>query len=184
MEQKLTVFNIIPSEKDVIKVRLPYPTNPTSPDQKLTFAQGDQLVAEVLVDGTRDVYEGKLVTDPATEETVIIFNQDVYKDEFGNKHGFVQNPAYIRYQSGEIITAVRANKNIKLQVSEQAYTGTAVNEQFLVPQVADETNPATFGLTVAPTNTGVATSYKIEKANEKIEVGFAQFITAPMLRTM
>lgn len=180
MEQKLTVFNIIPNEKDVIKVKLPR----DSSGNPLTFAQGDQLVAEVLVDGTRDVYDGKLVADPATEETVIIFNQGVYADEFGNRHGFVQNPAYIRYKSDEIVTAVRATKNVKLQISEQAYVGTAVNEQFLVPQVADETNPATFGLTVAPTNTGVATSYKIEKADEKIEVGFAQFITAPMLRTM
>ena len=179
MKQKLTVFNIIPSEKDVIKVRLPFGTG----GEKLTFAQGDQLVAEVLVAGTRDQYDGKLVTT-ATDETVIIFNQNVYKDEFGNRHGFVQNPSLIRYESGELVTAVRPSRNVKLQVSKEAITGSIVNGQYLVPQVASEANEDTFGLTVTADATGYATAYKIEKADETIEIGNAKYVQAPIVRTM
>ena len=180
MKQKLTVFNIIPSEKDVIKVRLPFATD----GKKLTFAQGDQLVAEELMEGTRDEYKGQLVTDPTTEETVIIFNQGVYKDEFGNRHGLVQNPAFIRYESGELVTAVRASKNVKLQISKDAITGTATDKEYLIPQVAIESNPDTYGLTASATNTGVLTSYRVEKADETIEIGNARYIQAPIVRTM
>ena len=180
MKQKLTVFNIIPSEKDVIKVRLPFATG----GSKLTFAQGDQLVAETLVAGTRDEYAGKLVADPSTEETVIIFNQGVYKDQFGNRHGFVQDPSLIRYESGELVTAVRASKNVKLQVSKDAITGVIADGSYLVPQVATETSEDTFGLTVSATATGFATAYKIEKADETIEIGNARYIQAPIVRTV
>lgn len=180
MKEKLTVFNIIPDEKNVIKVRLPF----ASTGEKLTFSQGDQLVAEELMPNTRDEYKGKLVTDPTTEETVIIFNQGVYKDEFGNRHGFIQNPAFIRYESGELVTAVRASKNVKLQISKDAITGTATNKEYLIPQVATETNPDTFGLTASATNTGVLTSYRVENVDESIEIGNARYVQAPLVRTM
>lgn len=181
MEQKLVVFNIIPSEKDVIKVRLPFGTG----NKKLTFAQGDQLIAEELIPNTEDEYAGKLVDDD-TAETVIIFNQNVYKDEFGNRHGFVQNPSLIRYESGELVTAVRPSRNVKLQITEDALetTETIANGKFLVPQVAVENNPDTYGLKVAVDATGKQTAYKIEDATRTIEIGTGKFVTSPRVRTM
>lgn len=182
MKQKLTVFNFMPSEKDVIKVKLPFGTG----GESLEFAQGDQLIAETLVAGTEDVYTGELVVgvDADKKETAIIFNQGVYADEFGNRHGYVVNPSYIRYKSGEIITMVRPSKNIKLQVSADAITGTVETGKYLVPQLATAGTPDTYGLKVVASNSGYATAYKIEKADAKIEIGTAKYVTAPILRTV
>ena len=179
MEQKLVVFNHIPSVKDVIKVRLPYGAG----NKELEFAQGDQLVAETLVLGTEDEYVGELVTAD-TQEPVIIFNQNVYKDEFGNRHGYVANPSYIRYKSGEIVTCVRPSKNIKLQLTEDTIDGTPEVGKFLVPQVATEGTVDTYRLVVSDDMTGKGVGYKIEDVNITIEIGTGKFVKAPRVRTM
>ena len=95
------------NSKDVITIKLPATG---------TFYQGDQLVAEKLVTGSRTNYVGEEVTD-ATAETVIIINQNVYKDEFGNRHGLVANVGKITYTAGETVTALRANKNVILEMT-------------------------------------------------------------------
>ena len=95
------------NSKDVITIKLPATG---------TFYQGDQLVAEKLITGSRTNYVGEEVAD-ATAETVIIINQNVYKDEFGNRHGLVANVGKITYTAGETVTALRANKNVILEMT-------------------------------------------------------------------
>lgn len=152
--------------KDVVKVRLPFASN----GEVLTFHQGDQVVAETLETGSRTIYAGALVTDATTEEPVMIINQDVYKDEYGNKHGYVVNPAKITYKSGDLIMGLRPSKNIPFMLTYDAFSQDAVVGSYLVPQVATETDSETFNLVVSATNTG-AVGYKITKIAEPVPVG-------------
>ena len=142
------------NSKDVITIKLPATG---------TFYQGDQLVAENLITGSRTNYVGEEVTD-ATAETVIIINQNVYKDEFGNRHGLVANVGKITYTAGETVTALRANKNVILEMTMDCIDldGTDVADlvgKYLVPKVgvADDRK-----LVVADAMGTANTAYKIE----------------------
>lgn len=137
------------NQKDVIKVKLPATG---------TYAQGDQLVAEVLVAGTRGIYQGVAVTS-ATAETVTIINQGVYKDEFGNRHGLVANVGKITYEAGEIVTCLRQSKNVILEITTDAVSGTVAVGKFLIPQVEASGERR---LVVADAIGTATTAYKIE----------------------
>ena len=64
------------NSKDVITIKLPATG---------TFYQGDQLIAEKLITGSRTNYEGEEVEASTVDaETVIIINQNVYKE--GNRY--------------------------------------------------------------------------------------------------
>lgn len=162
MATKICVFNMLPAEKDVIRVRLPFGGGSTV----LTFSQGDQVVAETLEAGSRDVYTGALVTSVANDEPAILVNQGVYKDEDGNRTGLVDNVGRVTYKSGEIVTCVRPSKNMPLQISFDAISGSPSVGKLLVPQLGS----AGYSLVVADSTTGTV-SYKIESVTDKIAVG-------------
>ena len=151
------------NSKDVITIKLPATG---------TFYQGDQLVAETLITGSRTNYVGEEVTD-ATAETVIIINQNVYKDEFGNRHGLVANVGKITYTAGETVTALRANKNVVLEMTIDCIDldGTDVADlvgKYLVPKVgvADDRK-----LVVADAMGTANTAYKIEAVSSIAQPG-------------
>ena len=143
------------NSKDVITIKLPATG---------TFYQGDQLVAETLITGSRTNYVGEEVAD-ATAETVIIINQNVYKDEFGNRHGLVANVGKITYTAGETVTALRASKNVILEMTADCIdlNGTAsiadTVGKYLVPKVGVANDRK---LVVADAIGTAGTAYKIE----------------------
>ena len=151
------------NSKDVITIKLPATG---------TFYQGDQLVAETLITGSRTNYVGEEVTD-ATAETVIIINQNVYKDEFGNRHGLVANVGKITYTAGETVTALRASKNVILEMTMDCIDldGTDVADlvgKYLVPKVGGADNRKL----VAADAIGTAqTAYKIEAVSSIAQPG-------------
>ena len=151
------------NSKDVITIKLPATG---------TFYQGDQLVAEKLITGSRTNYVGEEVTD-ATAETVIIINQNVYKDEFGNRHGLVANVGKITYTAGETVTALRANKNVILEMTIDCIDldGTDVADlvgKYLVPKVGVANDRK---LVVADTIGTAGTAYKIEAVSSIAQPG-------------
>lgn len=152
------------NSKDVITIKLPATG---------IFYQGDQLVAENLIDGSRTNYVGEEVTD-ATAETVIIINQNVYKDEFGNRHGLVANVGKITYTAGETVTALRATKNVILEMTADCIDLNGVTNiadtvgKYLVPKVgvADDRK-----LVVVDTMGTASTAYKIEAVSSIAQPG-------------
>ena len=152
------------NSKDVITIKLPATG---------TFYQGDQLVAETLITGSRTNYVGEEVTD-ATAETVIIINQNVYKDEFGNRHGLVANVGKITYTAGETVTALRATKNVILEMTADCIdlNGTAsiadTVGKYLVPKVGVANDRK---LVVVDTIGTAGTAYKIEAVSSIAQPG-------------
>ena len=151
------------NSKDVITIKLPATG---------TFYQGDQLVAEKLITGSRTNYVGEEVAD-ATAETVIIINQNVYKDEFGNRHGLVANVGKITYTAGETVTALRANKNVILEMTMDCIdlNKTDVADlvgKYLVPKVGVANDRK---LVVADAIGTAQTAYKIEAVSSIAQPG-------------
>ena len=152
------------NSKDVITIKLPATG---------TFYQGDQLIAEKLIDGSRTNYVGEEVTD-ATAETVIIINQNVYKDEFGNRHGLVANVGKITYTAGETVTALRASKNVILEMTADCIdlNGTAsiadTVGKYLIPKVGVANDRK---LVVVDTIGTAGTAYKIEAVSSIAQPG-------------
>ena len=151
------------NSKDVITIKLPAAG---------TFYQGDQLIAEKLITGSRTNYVGEAVTD-ATAETVIIINQNVYKDEFGNRHGLVANVGKITYTAGETVTALRANKNVILEMTMDCIdlNKTDVADlvgKYLVPKVGVANDRK---LVVADAISTAQTAYKIEAVSSIAQPG-------------
>ena len=151
------------NSKDVITINLPATG---------TFYQGDQLIAEKLVTGSRTNYVGEEVAD-ATAETVIIINQNVYKDEFGNRHGLVANVGKITYTAGETVTALRANKNVILEMTMDCIdlNKTDVADlvgKYLVPKVGVANDRK---LVVADAIGTAQTAYKIEAVSSIAQPG-------------
>ena len=151
------------NSKDVITIKLPATG---------TFYQGDQLVAETLITGSRTNYVGEEVAD-ATAETVIIINQNVYKDEFGNRHGLVANVGKITYTAGETVTALRASKNVILEMTMDCIdlNKTDVADlvgKYLVPKVGVANDRK---LVVADTIGTAQTAYKIEAVSSIAQPG-------------
>lgn len=146
------------NSKDVITIKLPATG---------TFYQGDQLIAEKLITGSRTNYEGEEVAD-ATAETVIIINQNVYKDEFGNRHGLVANVGKITYTAGETVTALRASKNVILEMTVDCIDGTPEVGKYLVPKVGVDDDRK---LVVADAIGTAQTAYKIEALSSIAQPG-------------
>ena len=151
------------NSKDVITIKLPATG---------TFYQGDQLVAETLITGSRTNYVGEEVAD-ATAETVIIINQNVYKDEFGNRHGLVANVGKITYTAGETVTALRASKNVILEMTVDCIdlNKTDVADlvgKYLVPKVGVANDRK---LVVADAIGTAGTAYKIEAVSSIAQPG-------------
>ena len=165
------------NSKDVITIKLPATG---------TFYQGDQLIAEKLIDGSRTNYEGEEVEAGTVDaETVIIINQNVYKDEFGNRHGLVANVGKITYTAGETVTALRATKNVILEMTADCIdlNGTAsiadTVGKYLVPKVGVANDRK---LVVVDTIGTAGTAYKIEAVSSIAQPGVrAQSV---IIRTM
>jgi hypothetical protein len=148
MATRICVPNILPLEKDVIKVRIPSAT---------TLYQGSLVVAESLEGTSRSVYTGSLVTDITKDTPAIVINQGVYEDANGVRvEGYV-NPGDMSYQAGDVVTAVRPEKNLIFTMSADCYTGTAVKDQYIIPAVGVE-KPA-----VSATIGTAVLAYKVEQ---------------------
>ena len=158
------------NSKDVITIKLPATG---------TFYQGDQLIAEKLVTGSRTNYVGEEVeTSTVDAETVIIINQNVYKDEFGNRHGLVANVGKITYTAGETVTALRANKNVILEMTMDCIdlNKTDVADlvgKYLVPKEkgVDDKGRDDRKLVVADAIGTAGTAYKIEAVSSIAQPG-------------
>ena len=159
------------NSKDVITIKLPATG---------TFYQGDQLVAEKLVTGSRTNYVGEEVeAGTVNAETVIIINQNVYKDEFGNRHGLVANVGKITYTAGETVTALRASKNVILEMTADCIdlNGTAsiadTVGKYLIPKVkgVDTKGKDDRKLVVVDTIGTAGTAYKIEAVSSIAKPG-------------
>ena len=136
MEKRICIVNATDvATKDVLKIRLPYATD----GSELTFAQGDLLKIGALEAGSRDLYESSIPTS-ANDETAIIINQDVFKDQFGKKTGDNKQIGYIRYFSGEVVTVIRPSKDVEFLLSTVSLTNPtdAAVGKFVVAS-ADET---------------------------------------------
>ena len=154
------------NSKDVITIKLPATG---------TFYQGDQLIAEKLITGSRTNYVGEEVeAGTVNAETVIIINQNVYKDEFGNRHGLVANVGKITYTAGETVTALRASKNVILEMTADCIdlNGTAsiadTVGKYLVPKVGVANDRK---LVVADAIGTAQTAYKIEAVSSIAQPG-------------
>ena len=148
------------NSKDVITIKLPATG---------TFYQGDQLIAEKLVTGSRTNYVGEEVEAGTVDaETVIIINQNVYKDEFGNRHGLVANVGKITYTAGETVTALRATKNVILEMTVDCIDGTPEVGKYLVPKVGVDDDRK---LVVADAIGTAQTAYKIEAVSSIAQPG-------------
>ena len=158
------------NSKDVITIKLPATG---------TFYQGDQLIAEKLVTGSRTNYVGEEVEAGTVDaETVIIINQNVYKDEFGNRHGFVANVGKITYTAGETVTALRASKNVILEMTMDCIdlNKTDVADlvgKYLVPKEkgVDDKGRDDRKLVVADDIGTAGTAYKIEAVSSIAQPG-------------
>ena len=153
------------NSKDVITIKLPATG---------TFYQGDQLIAEKLITGSRTNYVGEEVeAGTVNAETVIIINQNVYKDEFGNRHGLVANVGKITYTAGETVTALRASKNVILEMTMDCIdlNKTDVADlvgKYLVPKVGVANDRK---LVVAAAIGTAQTAYKIEAVSSIAQPG-------------
>lgn len=153
------------NSKDVITIKLPATG---------TFYQGDQLIAEKLITGSRTNYVGEEVEAGTVDaETVIIINQNVYKDEFGNRHGLVANVGKITYTAGETVTALRASKNVILEMTMDCIdlNKTDVADlvgKYLVPKVGVANDRK---LVVVDTIGTAGTAYKIEAVSSIAQPG-------------
>lgn len=149
MATKICVPVILPLEKDVIKVRVPVAT---------TLYQGSQIVAESLENTTtRSIYVGSLVADITKDEPAIVINQGVYEDINGARvEGYV-DPGILTYKAGDVITAVRPEKDLLFEMSADCFIGTAIKDQYLITTVASDQ------LTVSATVATAVTAYKIEQ---------------------
>ena len=154
------------NSKDVITIKLPATG---------TFYQGDQLIAEKLITGSRTNYVGEEVeAGTVNAETVIIINQNVYKDEFGNRHGLVANVGKITYTAGETVTALRASKNVILEMTADCIdlNGTAsiadTVGKYLIPKVGVDNDRK---LVVVDTIGTAGTAYKIEAVSSIAQPG-------------
>ena len=158
------------NSKDVITIKLPATG---------TFYQGDQLIAEKLIDGSRTNYEAEEVKAGTVDaETVIIINQNVYKDEFGNRHGLVANVGKITYTAGETVTALRATKNVILEMTVDCIdlNKTDVADlvgKYLVPKEkgVDDKGRDDRKLVVADAIGTAQTAYKIEAVSSIAQPG-------------
>lgn len=112
-------------DRQVVRVKLPEKANGE------TWKQGDLVVAETLVTGSRVIYEGTEVTN-ATDKPVIIINQGIYKDKHGNRVEGMVNPDAIEYQAGEIVTCIRLEVNTVIELTAGCANGTLVVGQGLV----------------------------------------------------
>ena len=126
---RICVPNIKPTEKEVIKVRVPVAT---------TLFQGSQVVCESLENTTtRSIYAGTLVAN-LTDSPCLVINQGVYEDANGARvEGYV-NPGSFTYQAGDVITVIRPQQDLIFTLTADCYTGTAIKDQYLVPAVAGE----------------------------------------------
>ena len=149
MATKICVPVILPLDKDVIKVRVPSAT---------TLYQGSQIVAESLENTTtRSIYAGSLVADITKDAPAIVINQGVYENADGARvEGYV-DPGAFSYKAGDVITAIRPEKDLLFEMSNDCFVGTAIKDQFLITTVASDQ------LTVAATVGTAITAYKIEQ---------------------
>ena len=158
------------NSKDVITIKLPATG---------TFYQGDQLIAEKLIDGSRTNYESEEVEAGTVDaETDIIINQNVYKDEFGNRHGLVANVGKFTYTAGETVTALRASKNVILEMTMDCIDldGTDVADlvgKYLEPKEkgVDDKGRDDRKLVVADAIGTAGTAYKIEAVSSIAQPG-------------
>lgn len=148
MATKICVPSILPNEKNVIKVKVPAST---------TMTQGQVIVAESLSGTSRSIYTGAIVTEPTTDLPAIIINQGVYEDTNGARvEGYV-NPGDFSYKAGDVITAIRPEKDLAFEMTNDCFSGTAVKDKYLILQ--DDSHD----LVVSDVVTTNAFSLKIEQ---------------------
>lgn len=162
----------------VVRVQLPY----ASDGSELKFYQGDMIVADVLADNARFIFKGELVTAPTTQKAAIIINQDVYKDEFGNKTGVTANPGNNTYKSGEVVTVYRPDDDNILVIANEAINGTPVKGKYLVAPTGANTENR---LVPANDATGYKVYYEVLNAADttSIKVGYNS-VAASVVRTV
>jgi len=148
MTTKICVAALLPSDKDVIKVKVPTST---------TLYQGEVVVAESLTSTSESIYTGALITEPTTDVPAIIINQGVYEDSNGARPNGYVNPGDFSYLAGDVITAVRPAKDLLFKMTNDCFSGTAVKDKFLILQ--DNSHD----LVVSDTVTTNAFSLKIEQ---------------------
>ena len=125
MSTKICVPVLIPSDREVIKVKVPAST---------TMYQGQVVVAESLSGTSQSIYTGAIVTEPTTDLPAIVINQGVYEDANGARPNGYVNPGDFSYKAAEVITAVRPAKDLLFKMTADCFSGTAVKDKFLILQ--------------------------------------------------
>ena len=136
-------------DRQVTRVKLPAKADGTN------WKQGDLVVCETLVAGTRSTYAGEEVS-AKTDRPVIIINYGVYQDKYGNRVEGMVNPDYIELHAGQVIKAIRPENNTIFELSQGCVEGTFVVGQYLVPDTT------TKGLKVVAALTTEELALKIE----------------------
>lgn len=149
MATKICVVSQLPLDRQVTRVKLPVKADGTN------WKQGELVVAETLVTGERTTYDGKEVS-LATDKPVIIINQDVYKDAYGNRIDGMVSPSVIELHAGQVIKTIRPEVNTLFELSYDCVGGTPVIGSYLV---VDETTKA---LKVVSAITTEKYAFKIE----------------------
>lgn len=148
MATKICVPALIPQPKSVIKVKVPTGS---------TYYQGVVTVAESLYGTTESIYSATPIANIATDEPVIIINQGVYEDANGARPNGYVNPGDFTYLAGDVVTAVRPEKDMLFRITDDCFTGTAVKDQYLIPAVGSTQ------LAVSSTVSTAIVAFKIEK---------------------
>ena len=115
-------------DRQVVKVTVPATTG--------AIKQGAILKADSLkvTPDNQEVYEGAKVTADDPISTVIVYNQDVYTDAYGNKVQGMVNPDAIKYAVGKVISAVRPEMNTKIKMTNDCIKdgATLVKDDYVV----------------------------------------------------
>lgn len=137
-------------DRQVVRVKLPAKADGTN------WKQGEFIVCESLVSGTRSTYQGEEVS-ATTDKPCIIINQGIYKDAHGNRTEGMVNPGHIEYKAGEVVTAIRPEVNTVFELTADCVSGTPTVGQFLVPDTVDLQKPK-----VVASTTTEKEAFKIE----------------------
>lgn len=117
-------------DRQVVKVKVPAGE---------AIKQGAILTAKTLEANSQEVYTGEKVTEDDSTNTVIVYNQDVYTDKYGNKVQGMVNPDTIEYSAGKVISAVRPELNTKIKMTTDCVKdgATLVKDDYVVIDTID-----------------------------------------------
>jgi len=91
-----------------------------------TFKVGDVISTDGLVSGSNKVYVGKVVEDITADEVLLIIDQKFVELADGRRISGSNLLTDLSFTEGMVITAIRMDKHIKFEISQDALENTGV----------------------------------------------------------